>query len=995
MLANYYQDLNVFKVNLEPNRSYYIPSCECNITDQKEGNKRVMMLNGDWDFKFFPSVLDFDFNVDSFDILPVPSNWQMHGYDGHQYTNTRYPIPYNPPYVPKENPCGLYHKVITVDKCEDMSYYLNFEGVDSCHYLYINDSFVGYSQVSHSTAEYDITNYIVKGDNKVCIVVLKWCDGTYLEDQDKLRMSGIFRDLYILSRPKNHVRDYFIKTKLGDKSALVTVDLEVVGDCGERVVTLSYPCGEVISSITTNENHVEFTIENPTLWNAEKPYLYNITIKTEGEVITDNVGVRDICINDKGVVLVNGVAVKFRGVNRHDSYPDTGYVSSLEQITKDLMLMKQHNVNAIRTSHYPNRPEFYKLCDRYGFYVIDEADLETHGVVDRFVVDSEKIDPDVLPGYNSFDGMMENITNDPAYGAAIQDRMERLVYRDKNRPCVVMWSMGNESGYGCNILESAKWMKSFDGSRILHYESTCSTTEKEFAIFDIVSKMYPSVMWIEDEYFANKDEKRPLVLCEFCHAMGNGPGDLREYYDLIYRFDRFCGAFVWEWCDHAVIQGERSGKTMYGYGGDFGEYPHDVNFCMDGLVYPDRTPHTGLYELKQAAAPALFSYCDKEKAYYIENKLDFTDLIDQAQIRYTLTKDGKVIDTQLLDIKCAPHNKVKLPIEVNSLEGANIFVMFEIINKTATDFIAQGDVLGYKQFDISTEKQKPCLDTSGNDITVDEDNKGISLSGDGFNYHYNKLTGSFDNIKVNGKSITDRAIEFNVFRAPTDNDRNVRNTWYEHKLDRVSAYTYDTVVETIDNGIKITTDLSLVMVIMENLARVKVVWTVYNSGVIEVNYETVIRDSVCALPRFGLRIFADKALTDCSYLGYGPYESYIDKNLASYKGRFDTTVADLHEDYIYPQENGSHYGCDELSLTGGDRMIKVYGEDFSFNASVYTQEELEKKLHNYELEESGYTVICIDYKNCGIGSNSCGPALLPAYRFDEKEFSFKATIAFK
>lgn len=995
MLKKYYQDLSVFKVNTEPNRAYYIPSCKCNVTDSKFDNKRVTMLNGNWDFKFFPSVLDFTFDVNSFDTIPVPANWQNHGYDKHQYTNTKYPIPYNPPYVPKENPCGLYQKTITIDKKDAQSYFFNFEGVDSCHYLYINDKFVGYSQVSHSTSEYDITEYIVNGDNKINIVVLKWCDGTYLEDQDKLRMTGIFRDIYILNRPKNHVRDYFIKTKLGTDKATVSVELDDNNANIEKTITISCACGDVIKEITTTESKVEFTLDNPTLWNAEKPYLYSITIKTENEVITDKFGVRDICINSDGVVLVNGIAVKFKGVNRHDSYSDTGYVSSIEQLTTDLKLMKQHNVNAIRTSHYPNRPEFYKLCDQYGFYVIDEADLETHGVIDRLADDGSNYSADALPGYTSFLGKFEHITNDPVFGPSIQDRMERLINRDKNRPCVVMWSMGNESGYGCNILESARWMKNFDDSRILHYESLYSTTEKKFEEFEIISKMYPSIDWIENEYFNNLEEKRPLVLCEFCHAMGNGPGDLREYYDLIYKYERFCGAFVWEWCDHTVIQGEQNGKVMYGYGGDFGEYPHDGNFCMDGLVYPDRTPHTGLFELKNAASPAHFSYCDKEKAYYVQNKLDFTDIGEIMDIEYTLTQKGLVIESGTINVSCKPHECAKLPIDFPTVSGERVFVMFKLINKVATPFIAVGDVLGFKQIDLSTAKTQVILATSGTAMDISECECGVTLAGNGFNYHYNKLTGSFDNITVNGKVITDKPIEFNTFRAPTDNDRNVRNTWYAHCINKVLPYTYDTTITPFADGVKINTTLSLTMIVMENLGDVDITWTVYNSGAIEVSYDAKIRDTVCYLPRFGLKMFANKELASCDYFGFGPYESYLDKNLASYKDTFSTTVSALHEDYIYPQENGSHYDCEFVKVYNDNLSLSVYGDSFSFNASVYSWEELEQKMHNYELEESGYTILSIDYKNSGIGSNSCGPALLEKYRLNEKEFSFNAKFEFK
>ena len=985
-LTGYYQDLNVTKVNTEPNRAYYIPSAPGRITSEKQDNERVCLLNGNWDFTWFRSVADYDPDCESHSVLSVPSVWQFNGYDRHQYTNTRYPIPYDPPFVPKENPCGVYKKTVCFASRTGMQAYMNFEGVDSCHYLYVNGCFAGYSQASHSTAEYNVTELLRDGENTFTVVVLKWCDGTYLEDQDKLRMSGIFRDVYILFRPQRHIRDFFIKTELHGDVASVAIDF-VTCSALEKTITVKDAGGTEVYAGTVGEN-AAFELTDPHLWSAEAPYLYELLIHTENECILERFGVRDVRINEAGVVTINGAAVKFKGVNRHDSYPDTGYAATAAQIINDLRLMKLHNINAIRTSHYPNCPDFYRLCDEYGFYVIDEADFEAHGVLDRY-------GEDYIDNETKFHSMFQTIADDPAFGGAIQDRMERLVHRDKNRACVIMWSMGNESGYGCNIQQSAQWIKSFDSSRILHYESLYSTEygcdfADGYPVFDIISRMYPSCDWI-DGYFANPGNKRPLVLCECCHAMGNGPGDLREYYGLLYKYDRFCGAFVWEWCDHAVLLGELNGKPMYGYGGDFGEFPHDGNFCMDGLVYPDRKPHTGLLELKQVAAPAVFT--QERDGFYATSRLDFTDL-SAYEIRCTVKRNGAVIYRESAVISCAPHECVKLPFAWGEIDGVRVYVIFEIITQQETALIPAGEAMGFKQFDLSTGQYVFAFEKSGPGLQVREDNKQININGQGFSYTFDKQAGGFDRIVRGDAVVTDRLVEFNLFRAPTDNDRKIKTQWIQNGLDRTRQYAYDTSIESVENGVRITSNLALTMTFLENACRICAVWTVYNSGVIAVEYRADVRENLPHLPRFGLRMFLNPTLTECEYFGMGPHESYNDKNLASYIDYFQSDIHNLHEDYIFPQENGSHCSCEYVKLSGGGLSLAAHGECFSFNASVYTQEELAQKRHNYELVASPYTVLCLDHSVGGIGSNSCGPELSEKYRLDSKKIDFKAVLVF-
>ena len=575
-----HENPDVLHVGTCQNRSYFLPKAP----EDGEESTRVCLLNGTWSFRYFDSFLDvfpegsegeICFDEEDMDEIEVPSCWQNAGYDRHQYTNVRYPFPYDPPYVPDENPCGLYLRRFYMN-AEDLTQknYLNFEGVDSCFYLWINEQFAGYSQVSHSTSEFDITDLLNEGENSVAVLVVKWCDGSYLEDQDKLRMSGIFRDVYLIRRPLAHIRDYFVKTTVSDdlSHADIRVEMDFIG-LPDVTAELYDAEGALLESTAGAEPN--FALENPHLWNAEDPYQYTIVFRTADEVIEQKVGISKIEIRDS-VLYFNNVKIKLRGVNRHDSDPVTGYTISREQAKRDLFLMKQHNINAVRTSHYPNAPWFLQLCSEYGFYVIAEADIEGHGAAAQ------------TGGYG-MDEYADNALN-PIFDKAIMDRIQRSVIRDKNNACVLMWSYGNETGWGPSFEKAGAWVREYDPSRLTHYENTYYDArghKNDLSSLTTESRMYSAPEWI-DEYMVDPKYTKPLVLCEYIHAMGNGPGDAEQYQQLIMKYDRFMGGFVWEWCDHAVYGGTTpDNRDIFRYGGDFGEYPHDGNFCMDGLVYPD------------------------------------------------------------------------------------------------------------------------------------------------------------------------------------------------------------------------------------------------------------------------------------------------------------------------------------------------------------------------------------------------------------------------
>lgn len=1099
----YYENLHILHENTMPDRNYYIPAEKAYSTplDARDHSNRVQFLNGTWKFRYYDSIYNLQdefysegYDVSGFDDIPVPSVWQMHGYDYHQYTNVRYPFAFDPPYVPKDNPCGAYVTDFIYDQNEDAPLaHLNFEGVDSCFYVWLNGRYVGYSQVSHSTSEFDITEFIINGSNRLCVLVLKWCDGSYLEDQDKFRMSGIFRDVYILKRSEGAVYDYFIKTscddmkdptkaevnidftaftgyscvedrfsskpKTGvDKGTDSNVDIEVTilnadgsicsSGCVKREICAQDDANTNAAEIktTVSSSSITLSIDSPVLWNAERPYLYTVIIRCAGEVITDRIGIREITIENK-IVYINGMPIKFHGVNRHDSDPVTGFTISREQIIKDMSLMKQHNVNAIRTSHYPNAPYFYELCDEYGFYVIDEADIEAHGPSELFYSD------------NNWDNKAarwnEPIADNPEFCESILDRVKRCVIRDKNRPCVVIWSMGNESAYGVTFEKALAWGKSYDKSRLTHYESAQYTDGKrkyDYSNLDLYSRMYPSISEMAE--YIDGDGDKPYILCEYCHAMGNGPGDLEDYFQFFDSHETTCGGFVWEWCDHAIYKGKAAnGKAMYAYGGDSGETIHDGNFCMDGLVYPDRRPHTGLLEFKNIHRPArITNYDGTNGILTLHNYLDFTDIRDYLTMSYEVTCDGQVVTSGNIDVpSVAPHGDgtVSLSPVTNiqkslsdlyasshsdvscSSDVANYTkdiithrMFLRVIYKAACDsaFVREGDVLGFDEIELGsqdlnkaltsdttqnlTEQDPTALDTISAPLHILETDAEFVISGSNFEYTFDRNTGNFAGIAVDGQELLAAPCDKTIWRAPTDNDRNIKREWLRAHYDMTYERTYETSCIIKEGYAVISCSSSLAAPTVQPVLRIKTEWTISAEGTITSRMHVTKNSEFPMLPRFGVRIILKKDMRNVSYIGMGPYENYVDKHHASWHGSFSASIDAMHEDYIMPQENGSHFDCNYVQISSlGENDSKTdmsahsitatSAVPFSMNASPYTAEELTNATHNYELPESGKSVLCIDYRQNGIGSNSCGPELDEKYRFDEDEWEFGFTMHVK
>ena len=1016
IVPRHYEDLKIMHENTMPSRAYYMPASHemGPLVEDRFSSDRVICLNGTWEFQYFTSIYDLQekfyeqgYDCSRFTQVEVPGVWQNYGYDSHQYTNVRYPIPLDPPYVPQENPCGAYVRKFYYEIPEEAPRaYLNFEGVDSCFYVWVNGKYVGYSQVSHATSEFDVTEVLKNGENTLAVLVLKWCDGTYLEDQDKFRMSGIFRDVYFVNRPENVVYDYFTTTEIQEEQAVITVQASYQGKAVPTKLTLYDAEHKEIASQVFQENtgtvythKAVILVKEPNLWNPEQPYLYTLVLETEGEVITDRIGLREICVKD-AVLYVNGTAIKFKGVNRHDSDPVTGFVIGLEQMKKDLQMMKESNFNAVRSSHYPNVPYFYQLCDEYGFFVIAEADNESHGTQSQYLKDSNW--ENVSRKWN------ERISDNPEFIPATLDRTKLCVHREKNRPCIIIWSMGNECGYGCTFEEALKWTKGFDSTRLTCYESSFYRSDRrkyDYSNIDIFSRMYPSLEEIQE--YVDKKPDKPFLLIEYCHAMGNGPGDLEDYFQMIYQYDVLCGGFVWEWCDHAVYQGQAAnGKEKYLYGGDFGEEVHDGNFCMDGLVYPDRTPHTGLLEYQNVYRPArVVSFCQKTGELCLENYMNYVDLKDYIYLVYEVNCDGKLLEKKqfILQESVLPHKKGTILLDITVPDSGKCYLKVSYHLKHGTSVMAQGSRMGFdeillKNQDGRNQQATALLETQEQkeaEVQVSETDRFLSIRSDTFFYVYNKLSGLFEQLSVDGEELLETPMELNIWRAPTDNDRKIKQEWIDAGYDRSKARAYDTHWEMNGEGIRIYSTVSVAAVAIQKVLDIEAVWKIYRTGEISVKMHVKKDREFPQLPRFGIRLFLRGEYENLKFYGLGPHESYRDKCRSCSHGLYDTTVEEQHEDYICPQENGSHTDCDYLMLEKENQTVTaVSSRPFSFNVSYYSQEELTRKAHNFELEKSGSTIVCLDYAQNGIGSNSCGPELRKEYQFTEETFTFDMKFLF-
>lgn len=943
----FYEDILKTSENRLPQRAYYIP----------KGNAEYMLLNGTWRFAFFDSEEEVPENIEKWDEIPVPSCWQSLGYENPNYSNINYPYPVDTPYVPDDNPCGIYEREFDLGEKSGKVYFV-LEGVSSCGVIWVNGKYVGFTEGSHLQAEFDITDFVQSGKNLIRVKVLKWCVGSYLEDQDFFRFNGIFRDCYILKRPENHLKNFTVKTNLNT----VFVECDTKSD-----LTLLDAEGNIVGE-KNSQTKAEFNISNPILWNAEKPYLYTLKISCNGEEIFQKVGLRTIEVNGDFELLINGQSVKLHGVNHHDTHPTNGWYQTDDEIRKDLELMKELNINCVRTSHYPPPPKFLEFANELGLYVVLETDIETHGFVRRL--------PNVSYGYDVESSDWPCVK--PEWKAEHIERMQRAVLRDENQPSIIMWSTGNESGHGPNHYAMVEWLRSRDDDRLVHCEDACRKAavledNSPLANTDVYSRMYPSFADIEG-FAADDSIKMPIFLCEYSHAMGNGPGDVYEYNEIFDKYKKTIGGCIWEWADHTVLV---DGVPMYG--GDFeGELTSDGNFCCDGLVFYDRTFKVGSLEAKAAYQPMRTRFEDGK--IYVYNRYDFTNL-NECMFECEIQIDGETKAKNKVILTAEPHTEV--PFELNYEKAVCKLGAYVILR-----LFKDGKEVAFTQHEL------PFIKAEENDQTgfanCTEDAKNYYFSGENFSYTFSKHYGTFTSMVVNGNEQLAAKPYLSAWRAPTDNDRGVKvywgyyNIWQGENLDRAFNKTYDCVFE---NG-TITVNASLAGVSHKPLSYHTISYTIFENGKVDVKLSAKLREDAYWLPRYGFEFLLPATSNAFSYFGNGPYESYRDMCHVGYVGRFNSTAEDEYVNYIMPQEHGNHTSVKELTI--GNLTFK--SNNMEINVSKYSSHDLTKAMHINELKADGFVHLRVDYKVSGIGSGSCGPQLDEKHRLSEKEIDFSYSV---
>lgn len=939
----FYENLGHIRENRLPQRAYYIP----------ENPGAYIPLNGEWSFKYYSADFNEKKEITAWDKIPVPSCWQSFGYEDPNYTNVRYPYPVDAPFVPTENPIGIYMREFEITNPENR-HYIIFEGVSSNVELFINGEYVGYSQGSHLQAEFDITEHVVSGTNTIVAKVRKWCSGSYLEDQDFFRFNGIFRDVYILSRPEGHIRDINIVTNKN------TVNVDFDGSA-----RVSFYDKDKLLGSKFAEGSVSFTVEDCVLWNAEKPYLYELVFEYKDEIIRRKVGFVSYSVSDKGEFLVNDVSVKLKGINHHDTHPVNGWCLTDDDMKYELSQMKKLNINTIRTSHYPPSPKFIDMCDELGFYVMLETDIETHGFTQR---------TPHTPGYDCINNP-EWIGNQPEWREAYVERMIRAYNRDKNHACIFSWSTGNESGHCENHYEMIKYLRKTDARRLIHCEDASRASEDPVSNVpeyynrpDVHSRMYPGVKYVE-EYALDPSKTLPLFLCEYAHAMGNGPGDVKDYWDVFYKYPKLIGGCIWEWADHTVLV-----DGVAKYGGDFNELTNDRNFCADGLVFYDRSFKAGSLNAKAAYQ---YIRCELQgEKIAVTNLYDFTNL-NEYVFKYETVVDGEIIQSVSTSLDATPKETVYVDYAPVKECRLGAYVNCYLYDKTGYETAMVQIDLGVKT--AVTEK-------TDINVSVSETDNAYIISGIGFAYTLSKHLGAITGILKDGKEQLSDRVRLTVMRAPTDNERTVKNKWYRYtnsweaeNFDRL----FDKIYSCEHSGNVITVKGSLAGVGRSPFLRYTTIYTFYEDGSVKIGLSGAVREDCIWLPRLGFEFRTPYENDSFTYYGRGDGENYSDMHYHTRIGFYDSTADKEYVNYIVPQEHGNHTAAKILDMKNGLKFTSNSG--FEFNVSHYSSQALADAAHTDELIKDKDTIIRIDYKDSGIGSNSCGPELLEKYRLNEKK----------
>lgn len=976
----FHKQLQTLHIGAKKPASYFIPfsSVEDALTGDREKSDRFTSLCGDWKICPFDSFEEIDrlffscgFPVAGLDTVTVPGNIQIYDrckYDKPLYSNLMYPFPTDPPHVPDRNPAWALLKDFDLSESESAeTHEIIFEGVASCFYLWINGHFVGYSEVSHARTVFDITRFTRAGKNRVSVLVVKWCPGSYLEDQDFFRLSGIFREVYLLKRDRIHADDVEIKQYVDEdlNSAEIKVKCDING-----VTDVSYgfvsPDGTVIKSGTESAHHFSFTVALPQLWNDETPYVYTLFVTVGDEVIPFQVALRRIEIKDKKL-LINGKALKLRGINRHDS-TEQGYVVSLDRMKEDLLLLKRANVNHIRTSHYPNDPRFVDLCEALGFYLTDEADLETHGM-----------------GYNTVSDWdwtrWSCLSNSPDWKNAYVDRAALLYERDKNHGCVIMWSLGNESGCGVNHRAMAEYIRARDERNLVHYENAhlefkaVPDGENFSDISDVESRMYAGVGYIAD-YLKDEAHTKPFYMCEYVCSMSTG--DVYDFWKLVDENDNFCGGCIWEFTDHALNFPASDGSPRYYYGGDFGDFPNDGICCIDGLVFPDRTPRPGYYDMKKVYEQVRGKY--ENGTVTVRNVRYFTALRD-IDIMWNIKSDGKeILSGCISSPDIAPQSEMSFVLfDGNAISlGKNSFLTLSFVQNGDTPWAGKGYETAFLQFELTdgTAEKTGCAaanDTENTCVSVKEGDRLVSVFAGNTEYVFDKSYGCIKSLKINGTEMFAEPSAFAIWHAPTYNRGSV-DGWYKNHFHRVSQKTYSAKISRSDGLVIADTEIAIGGPANPPVVKAHVKYTFTPDGSVTVEASGTVRENVPVLPRLGLKLTLNEENESIEYFGLGETETYPDRYKAARFDEYKTTVTDNFVHYIRPQENSSHYKTRRAKVGNPDGEALAFTpfgmKDFSFNASHCSAEQITEVKHDFELKNEHKTIVNLDWRFNAISENS-------------------------
>ncbi len=1012
---NDWENPQLFQKNRLPARSYFIPYADetAALTLDRGASDRILLLNGTWKFHLSPTVQQVpegffksDFDDSTFGPMPVPAFWQLNGHGKPHYTNVQYPFPVDGPNVPTANPTGCYRRTFTLSKqqIDARNVVLRFEGVDCYFTVWVNGHEVGLSKGSRLPSEFDVSKFVHAGDNLIAVRVVQWADSSYLEDQDMWWMSGIFRDVYLLLRPTTHVRDVRLDTTLDPAytTGLLSAKIDLTNSKGASVeLKLFDASGTVVTSEkkpTAEQLGFSVKVPNALQWSAEEPNLYLVLVNlldSAGKVlesIPQRVGFRSIEIKN-GAIHINGKHVYFKGVNRHEVHEELGRSVSMESMIKDVELMKQNNINSVRTSHYPDDPRWYDLCDEYGIYVLDECDLEVHGW--KWELEDHPV-------------------KDPIWKEACVDRMVRMVHRDKNRASVFMWSLGNESGLGANHKAMYDACKAIDPVRPVHYES-----DNVLECADVFSKMYPGPDVVERigraeeniEHYGKQVtpaqyKDKPFVLCEYVHAMGNGPGGLQEYWEALYKSPRTQGAWVWEWIDHGLRSRTENGVDFIAYGGDFGEDVHDGNFVCDGLVFPDRTPSPGLIEVKKVYEPVLTESVDVSTGKFKLTNRRFHSTLSDLTLNYAVTRDGEIIASGSADIPVVgpgASSEFVLPIKQPAAlsPGAEYWVTITYATMAETKWARPGHVIATAQFQLPwIAAARTVARASLPEVSVKQSTRAIDIHSANIALSFDPVLGVIRSLTHEGTPILTRGPKFNLWRATTDNDRGgwgpkgpMAKQWKDSHLHLLRERVSEVSAKSLDkNTAQVTVKTRLAPPVHHRRGfDVNTIYTILGSGDILIDTHVLpFGDLPPQLPRIGLLMGVNKSFEHVEWLGRGPGEGYPDTKQAQLFGRYKATVDQLFTNYIFPQENGLRSDCTYVALTNtrGHGLLATGSPSVHFSAGWFTPQDLEAARHPHELTKRDDITLILDHAHNGIGTASCGPGVFDKYVLAPKEFRF-------